>query len=396
MVSVPVITSNRINTPQLAEACLQNGDADLVSMARPFLADGEFVQKAVNNQPQLINRCIACNQACLDHVFSGRRASCLVNPRACHEDSYPLTRVKQPKNIVIIGLGVAGLSCAYHAALRGHRVTAYEAGVPGGQFNLAAEIPGKQEYADTVAWFMAQLESLQVAIQCHHKVDMAGLTDMQADAIVFATGVTPRKPAIPGIDHGSVMDYERAIKNRAALGKTIAIIGAGGIGFDIAEMLVTPPMNETGEDYAAYWYEKWGVDTRYRQRGGLLAKPLPRESGRTVYLLQRKREKPGKHLARSTGWIRRLSLRQAGVHMLSGITYEYIDNAGLHIICQGKQQALAVEQIIVCAGQESRNDLYQQMKKSGRPVYIIGGAKQAAELNAEKAIREGMELAYSL
>jgi len=392
--NLPVITSNRINSPEIAESCLQNGDADLISMARPFLADSQFVQKAANNQSHLINKCIACNQACLDRVFSGQRASCLVNPRACYEDDYPLTTTQHPKKIIIVGLGVAGLSCAYYAALLGHQVTAYEAGKPGGQFNLAAEIPGKEVYADTVRYFEAQLSALNVSIFSDHKIGIDELTGMQVDAIIFATGVVPRKLDIPGIDHVSVMDYETAIRNGEAIKQKVAIIGAGGIGFDVAEMLISPGKGEA--DYADTWYESWGIDRQFRNRGGLLKQAVPHHSGRTVYLLQRKNEKPGKNLARTTGWIRRLSLRQAGVKMLSAVSYEKIDDNGLHIIHRGKQEVLAVDHIIVCAGQESNNNLYKQLENSGRRVHLIGGAKKAAELNAETAIREGMELAYSL
>ncbi len=246
-ITVPLITSNRINSPEIAENCLQNGDADLVSMARPFLADSQFVEKAMNNQSHLINKCIACNQACLDRVFSGQRASCLVNPRAAYEDEYPLIKTRHPKTIVVVGLGVAGLSCAYYAALLGHHVLAYETGNPGGQFNLAAEIPGKQVYADTIRYFEAQLLLLNVEVHRNHKIGIKELSDIEADAIVFATGVTPRKPDIAGIDHISVMDYETAIKNKAAIKDKVAIIGAGGIGFDIAEMLITPDKNDKRE-----------------------------------------------------------------------------------------------------------------------------------------------------
>ena len=391
-ITIPLITSNRINSPEIAESCLQNGHADLVSMARPFLADSQFVKKAKNNQSQLINKCIACNQGCLDRVFKQQRATCMVNPRAVYECEYPLTKAERSKTIIIVGLGVAGLSCAYYAAKRGHRVIAYETGNLGGQFNLAAEIPGKEIYRETVRYYEAQLSLLNVDIRRNHKVVFEDLRDTDADAIVFATGVSPRKPDIPGIDHFSVMDYEMAIKNKSAIKDRVAIIGAGGIGFDVAEMLITDDDEENAREDK--WYELWGVDKQYRNRGGLLNEKVNHEARRTVYLLQRKDEKPGKNLARTTGWIRRLTLRKAGVKMLSDLSYEKIDDIGLHIVHRGKNETLDVDHIIICAGQQSETALYNQLHDIGHPVHIIGGAKKAAELDAETAIREGMELAY--
>jgi 2,4-dienoyl-CoA reductase (NADPH2) len=394
VVTVPLITSNRINSPELAEACLQHGDADLVSMARPFLADSEFVQKAMNNQSHLINKCIACNQGCLDRVFKHQQATCLVNPRAAYETLFPLSRAAQAKKIIIVGLGVAGLSCAYYAAMRGHHVSAYDAGSIGGQFNLAAEIPGKGVYAETIDYFKAQLALLKVAVFSNHKVGIEELRQADADAIVIATGVSPRKLEIPGSEHFSVMDYETAIKNKSIVKDKVAIIGAGGIGFDVAEMLVAESDDRNG------WYEKWGIDKQYESRGGICGDEAAAESQhksrRTIYLLQRKNEKPGKNLARTTGWIRRLSLRKAGVIMMSNIVYERIDDRGLHITQHGEKMTLAVDNVIVCAGQRSEDILYRQLREMGQPVHIIGGAKKAAELDAETAIREGMELAYRL
>lgn len=389
-VSIPLIMSNRINSPEIAEHCLQHGDADLVSMARPFLADSQLVRKAMQGQSQLINKCIACNQGCLDRVFRHQRATCLVNPRAAYETEYPLTRSEQPKVIIIVGLGVAGLSCAYYAALRGHQVIAYDAGNLGGQFNLAAAIPGKKVYLDTIRYFEAQLCLLNVKVFRNHSVGFEDLRDVYADAIVFATGVVPRKLDIEGIEHFSVMDYETAIRNKSEIENKVAIIGAGGIGFDVAEMLVSD--NETDTD----WYRKWRIDKAYKNRGGLLADGGELKNNRQVYLLQRKKEKPGKNLARTTGWIRRLSLRRAGVQMLSNVSYEKIDDAGLHLIHEGRKITLAVDHVIICAGQEPENSLYHQLKKIGQPVHLIGGAKKAAELNAETAIREGLQLAYRL
>ncbi len=391
-IAIPLITSNRINSPELAESCLQNGHADLVSMARPFLADSKFVKKAMNNQSQLINKCIACNQGCLDRVFKQQRATCMVNPRAAYECEYPLTKAESSKTIVIVGLGVAGLSCAYYAAKRGHRVIAYDAANLGGQFNLAAKIPGKEIYHETVRYYEAQLSLLNVDVRRNHKVVVEDLLDNYADAIVIATGVSPRIPDIPGIDHISVMNYETAIKNKLAIKDKVAIIGAGGIGFDVAEMLIVNDKKNAGEEDE--WYDFWGIDKQYRSRGGLLNDNVNHEARRTVYLLQRKDEKPGKNLARTTGWIRRLTLRKAGVKMLSNLRYEKIDDFGLHIVHQGKNETLAVDHIIVCAGQKSESSLYNQLHDIGYPVHVIGGAKKAAELDAETAIREGMELAY--
>ncbi len=391
MVSIPLITSNRINSPEIAEHCLQNGDADLVSMARPFLADSQFVEKAGNNQSHLINKCIACNQGCLDRVFKGRRATCMVNPRAGYEEDFPLTRVAYAKTIIVVGLGVAGLACAYHAALRGHHVIAYDESDPGGQFNLASKIPGKEVYQDTVRYYEAQLALLDVEVHRNEKVGFEDLREVYADAIVLATGVHPRRPAIEGIDHFSVMDYETAIKNRADLKERVAIIGAGGIGFDVAEMLIHKNSAADSED----WFSVWGVDKQYRHRGALLEHEAEIKSDRVVYLLQRKNEKHGKHLARTTGWIRRLTLRRAGVKMLNDLSYERIDDYGLHIIHHGKKEILAVDHVIICAGQEPENSLYKKLSGLGQTVHVIGGAKKAAELDAETAIREGMTLAYS-
>jgi 2,4-dienoyl-CoA reductase (NADPH2) len=387
VIDIPVITSNRINSPELAERCLQQGDADMVSMARPFLADSQFVQKAMNDQSQLINKCIACNQGCLDRVFKNKRATCMVNPRAAYEDEYPLKPSDSRKTIIIIGLGVAGLSCAYYAALRGHQVIAYDADNLGGQFNLAAEIPGKEVYRETIRYYEAQLSILDVEVHRNHKVGFEDLRDVFADAIVFATGVVPRMPDIKGIDHFSVLDYESAILNKADIKDKVAIIGAGGIGFDMAEMLIS----NQGED----WYKSWGIDKQYAHRGGLLQEEVKAHSKRDVYLLQRKDEKPGKNLARTTGWIRRLTLRRAGVKMMTGLSYEKIDDYGLHIEYHGEKITLAVDHVIICAGQESENGLYRQLRDIGQPVHIIGGAKKAAELDAETAIRDAMILAYT-
>ena len=360
-------------------------------MARPFLADSAFVSKALGDEPALINHCIACNQGCLDRVFSGRRATCLVNPRACYEQALPIQKAENSKRVVVIGLGVAGFAFAYYAALRGHSVVAYEAGIAGGQFNLATAIPGKSDYRKTIHYFESELDRLGVEVHRHHRAGFEQLRDCFADAIVLATGVVPRKPDIPGIDHFSVMNYEDAIRGRHEIGRHVAIIGAGGIGFDVAEMLLHDE-GETVKD----WYRFWGVDTGYQNRGGVLPGVEQTRPKRTVYLLQRKHEKPGSGLARTTGWIRRLSLRRLGVEMFSGVEYESIDDFGLHIKHQGRSRALAVDQVIICAGQESDDELYTRLRRIGQPVHVIGGARKAMELDAESAIREGLELAYRL
>jgi 2,4-dienoyl-CoA reductase (NADPH2) len=293
--------------------------------------------------------------------------------------------------VIVVGLGAAGLSCAYYAALRGHHVIAYDAENLGGQFNLASKIPGKESYHDTIRYFEAQLSLLNVEVHRNCRLNFEDLRDVFADAIVFATGVIPRKPDIEGIDHFSVMDYETAILNKASLKNKIAIIGAGGIGFDVAEMLI----DEAAASDAVDWYKSWGIDKQYVNRGGLLDEEPGHGGRREVYLLQRKSEKPGKSLARTTGWIHRLTLRRAGVKMMTGVSYEKIDDFGLHIVHEGERQTLAVDHVITCAGQVSENDLYKQLSDIGQPVHIIGGAKKAAELDAETAIREGMVLAYT-
>jgi 2,4-dienoyl-CoA reductase (NADPH2) len=315
----------------------------------------------------------------------------MVNPRAGYEVEYPLTKSATRKTIIVVGLGVAGLSCAYYAAMRGHHVIAYDEKNLGGQFNLASEIPGKEVYRETIRYFDAQLSLSGVEVHRNFKVGFEDLRDVYADAIVFATGVTPRKPEIEGIDHFSVMDYETAIKNKTTIKDKVAIIGAGGIGFDVAEMLV----HDHAADDAEGWYRQWGIDKQYANRGGVLNEEAGLKARREVYLLQRKDEKPGSKLARSTGWIRRLTLRKAGVKMMTGVHYEKIDDFGLHIEHDGKKQVLAVDHVIICAGQESENSLFKQLNMIGQPVHIIGGASKAAELDAETAIREGMMLAYS-
>ncbi len=389
-VGIPLITSNRINRPEIAERCLQNNEADMVSMARPFLADAALVKKIKHKQVHLINTCIACNQACLDHVFNHQCASCLVNPRACNETKYPLNPAEKQKTIIVVGLGVAGLSCALTAAKRGHRVIAYDAALAGGQFNLAAKIPGKEDYRHTVNYFLQQLELYKVEIHLNTKVTLETLQEHGGDSVIIATGVRPRIPAITGVRHGSVMNYIDAIMGTRELGNKVAIIGAGGIGFDIAEKLIV------ASDRHGNWYKNWGIDRNYKMPGGLLAQSGTEKNNREIYLLQRKDEKTGKNLAKTTGWIHRLSLKKAGVKFITGVQYKSIDDDGLHLRHKGKNKTIVVDTIVICAGQVPEDSLYQQLKSIGRSVYLIGGALEAKELNAERAIRQGLDLAIKL
>lgn len=407
-VSLPVMTCCRINSVAVAERCLQQEQADLISMARPFLADASLVNKTAQGKAASINTCIACNQSCLDNVFRGKRASCLVNPRACFETQYPVIKVNRQKTVVVVGLGMAGLSCAAMAARRGHKVIAYEAAEAGGQFNLAARIPGKTEYRRTIEYYLQQLQGSDAKINLHTPASFETLRDRFFDACVIATGVKPSVPDIPGIDHFCVMNYEEAIKRQFSPGSRIAIIGAGGIGFDVAEKCI--------EDLYPHmdWYQQWGIDTQYRFRGGVFpsgqadsraepdrlqksASSLSTISNKgKVYLLQRKAGKLGQGLGKTTGWIHRLNLKQTGVEMLSGVRYLGIDDAGLHIEQQGKISILAVDYIILCTGQQEQAGLYTALAAIGQPVYRIGGARKAGELDAARAIREGMELAMQL
>lgn len=390
-ISLPLVTSNRINRVELAERCLINKEADMVSMARPFLADARLVKKIKNQQVDLINTCIGCNQGCLDHIFNHQQASCLVNPRACYETVYPPSAVQKPASIIIVGLGVAGLSCALTAAQCGHKVIAYDAAEAGGQFTLAASIPGKEDYRYTVAYFIHQLEQYNVDIHLHTQVDSKLLQQKKCDVIVIATGVRPRLPRIDGIDHACVIGYEEAIKNASKVGRKVAIIGAGGIGFDVAEKLIH---YETPID----WYRYWGIDRDYKNPGGLSGAKENDENKnqRDIILLQRKKDKPGRNLGKTTGWIHRLSLKKAGVKMYTGVEYRKIDDAGLHIMQQGKELLIAADSVVICAGQDAENTLYKQAQSLGLNAFIIGGAKNAEELNAERAIREGMELGLAL
>jgi len=396
-VSIPLITTNRINTPEVAESILQRGDADMVSMARPMLADPEFVNKAAQGRADEINTCIACNQACLDHVFSNRRATCLVNPRACYETELDFAPAARVKRIAVVGAGPAGLACATLAAGRGHKVALFDADQAiGGQFNMARQIPGKSEFDETLRYFRRQIEITGVKLQLQREVTAEELLSGGYDEIVVATGVLPRVPRIPGIDHPRVLSYIDVLRDHVEVGGSVAIIGAGGIGFDVAEYLSHPPAAPQ-EDPVNRFLEEWGIDPTLRARGGVTgvqaAMPV---SPRTIYLLQRKRSKPGAGLGKTTGWIHRSELKQRGVQMLSGVEYRAIDDQGLHLEVAGEPRCLAVDNVIVCAGQESRSALFEALAGKGVSAHLIGGARLAGELDAKRAIDEGARLAAAL
>lgn len=389
--SVPVITSNRINMPEVAEAVLARGDADMVSMARPFLADPEFMLKAEQNRALEINTCIACNQACLDHIFVGKPATCLVNPRAGHEQDLVIEPSLQPKKLAVVGAGPAGLAFAVTAAQRGHQVTLYEAQSEiGGQFNLAKQIPGKQEFYETLRYFKQQLAKQGVRVRLGELVTPAELEASDADEIILATGINPRIPAIPGIEHPKVLVYTDVIKG-AKVGQRVALIGAGGIGFDVAEFLTHEHATNSAD--ITHFMQKWGVDMSMQRPGCVDAELPPTPSERTIYLLQRKTSKVGDGLGKTTGWIHRTDLKRKGVQMFSGCEYQQIDDAGLHLTINGQPQILAVDTIILCAGQEPRRELQAGLTK---PTHLIGGADLAAELDAKRAIDQGTRLAATI
>ncbi|MEU9463036.1 NADPH-dependent 2,4-dienoyl-CoA reductase [Streptomyces sp. NPDC048312] len=390
--SVPLVTSNRINTPEVAEEVLASGRADMVSMARPFLADPDFVAKAAAGRADAINTCIGCNQACLDHIFSGKVTSCLVNPRACHETELTLSPTRTVKRVAVVGAGPAGLACAVSASERGHEVTLFDAAEEiGGQLNVARQVPGKEEFDETLRYFRTRLREEKVELRLGTRVTARALDGF--DEVVLATGVTPRSPAIPGQDHPSVVGYLDVLRDRAHVGERVAIIGAGGIGFDVAEFL-TDSGDAASRDPEVF-FRQWGVDTEYRDRGGLRAPERPR-TPRTVHLIQRRSGKVGAGLGKTTGWIHRTELRHRGVTTIAGAAYDRIDDEGLHLTVDGERHLLPVDTIVLCAGQEPRRDLYEELLAAGRPAHLIGGADVAAELDAKRAIRQGTELAAAL
>lgn len=392
-VGVPVVASNRINTPELAEEIIASGEADLVSMARPLLADPDFVRKAAQGQPQTINTCIACNQACLDFIFSDKAASCLVNPRAGRELDFEETRAEKPEKIGVIGAGPAGMACALHAARRGHDVTLIDAGSEiGGQLHLAVQIPGKQEFLETLRYFKNQLKQAGVTITLNTRATVEGILKSGFDRVVIATGVAPRRPEIPGIDGPKAVSYLDVLSGKAKVGPRVAIIGTGGIGFDIAELLTAP---HPGPETVAEFHESWGIDTAPESRAGLKAGQVAPAS-RTVTMLQRSDGRPGDRLGKTTGWIHRSRLRARNVSMIAGCTYRRIDEKGLHYTVKGRDETLEVDTVVVCAGQEPLRELADGLQRAGMRVDTIGGARLAAELDALRAIDEGVRLAYCL
>lgn len=394
-INIPIVATNRINTFEKANNIIESSDADLVSMARPFLADPEFVKKSLEEKTEEINTCIACNQACLDNIFKGKVASCLVNPKACYETDF---EHKSPpsKTVAIIGAGPAGMAAALEAARCGHSVTLYESSSElGGQFNLAKEIPGKEEFHETLRYFKTMLAKYKVNIEMNTMVTPKMLKRSSFDSVIISTGITPRSPKIEGINHKSCLTYTDVIKGRKNVGKRVAVIGAGGIGFDISEFLLHSKNSQTEQELDNF-LNHWGIDKDYKNRGAIIQRVIP-EPIREIYLLQRKETKHGKGLGKTTGWIHRQSLKDSQVKMLAGVEYEKIDDDGLHITIQGKKETLKVDSIVICAGQTSNNTLYNELKDHlDIPIHLIGGAKKAGEIDAKRAIDEGVRVAYSL
>ena len=398
-VSIPLITTNRINTPDVAERVLATGQAAMVSMARPFLADADFVNKAAENKADEINTCIGCNQACLDHVFAQKRASCLVNPMACYETELVIEKTNKVKKLAVIGAGPAGLAFSVYAAQRGHQVELFDKiSEIGGQFNVAKQIPGKEEFFETLRYFNKQLSLHGIKVHLNSEQSAEKLIAAGFDEVVLATGIKPRKLTIKGLGEGyaskKVLTYLQVLRDKVEVGNNVAIIGAGGIGFDVATYLSEKSL--TNEPDA--WLKNWGVDKSYQQGGALLNKQdVPKHNPeRKIILLQRKTTKVGKGLGKTSGWVHRANLVKQGVTMVAGASYKAITDKGLLIEVDGKEQLLAVDNIIICAGQESNRDLQQALVDGGLPVHLIGGANVAAELDAKRAIRQAAELAVKI
>jgi 2,4-dienoyl-CoA reductase (NADPH2) len=393
-VSIPLITTNRINMPEVAEQILAGGDADMVSMARPLLADPEWALKAKAGRSDRINTCIACNQACLDHVFKNQRASCLLNPRACHETELRIEPTALRKKIAVVGAGPAGLACASTLAERGHAVTLIDqASEIGGQFNYAKRIPGKEEFHETLRYFRHRLGDAGVAVKLGQAASAATLAAEGHDEVVVATGITPRHVQFPGSDDPRVLSYLDVLAHNKTVGPRVAIIGAGGIGFDVAEFLVEHAPSATLD--VARWTREWGVDMQLDNRGGL-APAQPEAPARQVWLLQRSEGRPGARLNKTTGWVHRATLKAKRVTMLGGVSYERFDDEGLHITVDGQSQVLPVDNVIVCAGQEPNRSLADALTAAGIKTHVIGGADVAAELDAKRAIDQGTRLAATL
>jgi 2,4-dienoyl-CoA reductase (NADPH2) len=400
-VKIPLIATNRINDPATAETVLARGDADMVSMARPFLADADFVAKAAQGRADEINTCIGCNQACLDQIFERQTATCLVNPYACRETEIVFTPAAARRKVAVVGAGPAGMACALTAAERGHDVSLFDAAAEiGGQFNLARRIPGKEEFAETLRYFRVRLAKVGVKLRLDHRAVAQDLHGY--DEVILASGVLPRTPTIPGIEHAKVASYVDVVEGRREPGRRVAIIGAGGIGFDVAELLTAGEpadghLSDGGADDPAIaaFRDEWGIDAGYGARGGLKPAHEP-PPPRQVWLLQRKQSKVGASLAKTTGWIRRTLLKRRGVVMIAGVEYDRIDDAGLHIRVDGEPQSLDVDTIVICAGQEPRRDLVAALEAAGVRPRLIGGADVAVELDAKRAIDQGTRIALAL
>lgn len=395
-IKIPLITSNRINMPATAEKILAEGHADMISMARPFLADPEWVHKAMNEKDDEINTCIACNQACLDHVFQQKVASCLVNPRACHETELNYLPTENKKKIAVVGAGPAGLTAATIAAERGHLVTLFDADIEiGGQFNMAKKIPGKEEFYETIRYFKKQIELHHVDLQLNTRVSLSDLEKSDFDEIIIATGIKPRNLKIEGIDHPKVLSYIDVLKHKKPVGQRVAVIGAGGIGFDVSEYISHE--GESSSQNIDVWLQEWGIDKTLQARSGIEGlQPVFEKSPRQIFMFKRSKGKFGENLGKTTGWIHRANLKKKNVQFISEVEYQKIDDKGLHYIQNQETKVLEVDTVIICAGQVSLNELYQPLMDLGKKVHIIGGAAIASELDAKRAIDQGARLAAKL
>lgn len=393
-VTVPLVTTNRINDPGVADDILARGDADMVSMARPFLADAELLSKAQSGRADEINTCIGCNQACLDQIFVGKVTSCLVNPRACHETKMPIVAATHLKNLAVVGAGPAGLAFAINAASRGHQVTLFDANAEiGGQFNIAKQIPGKEEFYETLRYYRRMIDVTGVTLKLNHFVTADDL--LSFDEVILASGIEPRTPPIVGIDHPKVLTYLDVLRDKTPVGQRVAIIGSGGIGFDTA-MYLSQPGEPTSQNIAEFCVE-WGIDTSLQQAGGLRPEgPQLSRSPRQIVMLQRKASKPGQGLGKTTGWIHRATLLSRGVKMIPAVSYQKIDDDGLHVLINGEPQLLNVDHVVICAGQEPRRGLVDPLHAAGKTVHLIGGCDVALELDARRAIAQGTRLALEI